>query len=271
MLKNLIIRQEKPEDYKSTELMTMRSFWNKFWPGCSEHNMIRIIRKSKDYLPSISRIAELDGNVVGAVYYSKAWIDDGSVKREVAMLGPLAVEPTMEGNGIGGALINETVRLAKEAGIAGIILAGEPGYYPKFGFRLMSDYGITDSEGNSRDAYLCYPLNDGFNACKGRFIESEDFGKIEDEELLEEIGKEFPAYRKVKAQEGFMQIFGQHLGVVESVEGDVYQVRYWELLIPARLSDSLSEKPVPGGDVQFKWNHRGISTITKVIRNLLES
>ena len=124
---NLIIRAETPADYKNTELMTMRSFWNKYWPGCSEHNMVRIIRDSKDFIPDISRVAELDGKIVGAVFYTKAWIDDGSTKRGVALLGPLAVEPTMEGNGIGGALINETIKLAKKTGSAGIILAGEPG------------------------------------------------------------------------------------------------------------------------------------------------
>ena len=30
MLNNLIIRAETPADYKNTELMTVRSFWNKY-------------------------------------------------------------------------------------------------------------------------------------------------------------------------------------------------------------------------------------------------
>ena len=271
MLNDLIIRAEKDSDYKNTELMTMRSFWNKFGPGCSEHNMVRIIRDSKDYIPEISRVAEHKGKIVGAIFYTKAWIDDGSVKREVAMLGPLAVEPTMEGNGIGGALIRETVRLAKESGIAGIILAGEPGYYPKFGFKPCSDYGITDAEGKSYDAYLCYPLNDEFKSCRGKFIESEDFKMIEDEKLLEKISGDFPLYRKVKVKEGFLQIFNEHLGVVESVHGDVYNVRYWELVIAAGLSDKLDVKPTAGSDVQFYWHHKGgKSTITRVFKNLLE-
>ena len=102
--------------------MTMRSFWNKFGPGCSEHNMVRIIRESKDYIPQISRVAELDGKIVGAVFYTKAWIDDGSVKREVALLGPLSVEPTMEGNGIGGTLLVESIKLAKKNGLRELFL-----------------------------------------------------------------------------------------------------------------------------------------------------
>ena len=99
---NLIIRAEKAEDFHNTELMTMRSFWNKYFPGCVEHNMLRVIRASADYLPEISRVAELDGKIVGAAFYTRALIvgEDG-VRHEVAMLGPLAVEPTLEGNKIG--------------------------------------------------------------------------------------------------------------------------------------------------------------------------
>ena len=271
MIDHLIIRPEKPEDYRATELMAMRSFWNKYWPGCTEHFLIRIIRESDDYLPEISRIAELDGRIVGAVYYTRAWLVDGDVRQEIATFGPLAVEPTLEGNDIGGALMRETIRLAKEAGIVAIALMGEPDYYPRFGFKRGAEVGITDAEGNTFDALMCLPLCDDVSVIKGRLIESADFARLEDEKKLEEINKEFPVYRKVKVQEGFMQIFEQHLGVVESIEGDVFHVRYWELLIPAKLSADLKEKPCVGSDVQFRWNHKGESTITKVIRNLLEN
>ena len=270
MLENLIIREETPADYKNTELMTMRSFWNKYFPACSEHFLIRIIRGSKDYIPEISRIAELDNKIVGAVYYTKAWIVDGDIKHEVATFGPLAVEPTLEGNDIGGVLMRETIKLAKEVGIAGIVLMGEPNYYPRFGFERGSKYGLTDAEGNTFDELMCLPLCDDFSSIKGKLIESTDFEKLRDEKKLEEINKGFPSYRKVKVQEGFMQIFEQHLGVVEAVEGDTFMVRYWELLIPARMSDNLKEKPVKGSAVQFAWNHKGESTITKVFKNLLE-
>lgn len=270
MINNLIIRPENPNDYKEAELMTMRSFWNKYRPGCTEHLMIRIIRESDDYLPELSRVAELDGRIVGAVYYTKAWIVDGDIRHEMVTFGPLAVEPTLEGNDIGGALMKETIKLAKEAGVAGIVLMGEPDYYPRFGFRRGSDFGITDINGNTFDALMCLPLNDDFSSVKGKMIDSPDFEKLEDEERLNEISKEFPAYRKVKVMDGFMQIFEQHLGVVEAVNDDIYHVRYWEKIIPAKLSESMNEKPAAGSDVQFVWNHKGDSVITKVLHNLLE-
>lgn len=138
MINNLIIRQETEEDYKKTELMIMRSFWNKYWPGCTEHLLTRIIRDSQDYIPEISRIAEIDGQIVGAIYYTKAWIVDGNSRHEIATFGPLAVEPTWEGNDIGGALMRETIKLAQKQGIAGIVIIGEPYYYPHFGFERAS-------------------------------------------------------------------------------------------------------------------------------------
>ncbi len=269
MLENLIIRQETPADYKGAELMTMRSFWNKYWPGCSEHFLVRIIRESNDYLPELSRVAELDGKIVGAVYYTRAWIDDGSARHPVVTFGPLAVEPTLEGNDIGGELMRKSIEDAKKAGVAGIVVIGEPNYYPRFGFKRASDFGITDGEGNSFDAIMCLPLNDDFSKIKGRIVESADFKKLEDQKRLQEINKEFPSYRKVKVQEGFMQIFEQHLGVVESIKDGVFYVRYWELLIPAK-ADGLEKVPTVGSDVQFIWNHKGESRITKVFKNLLE-
>ena len=187
MLNDLIIRAEKPADYKNTELMAMRSFWNKYGPAADEHFLIRIIRESEDYIPEISRVAEYEGRIVGAVYYTRAWIVDGERKHEVVTFGPLAVEPTLEGHDIGGALMRETIKLAKDAGYAGIVLMGEPYYYPRFGFERGAKYGITDAEGNSFDALMCLPLNDDFSEIKGKLIESKDFDKLGDKERLAEI------------------------------------------------------------------------------------
>ena len=272
MLNDLIIRAEEPADYKNTELMAMRSFWNKYGPAADEHFLIRIIRESEDYIPEISRIAVWNGRVVGAVYYTKAWVVDGNTTHDVITFGPLAVEPTLEGHDIGGRLMRETIKLAKEAGYAGIVLMGEPYYYPRFGFQRGVNYGLTDGEGNTFDALMCLPLNNDFSGIKGKIVESRDFDKLEDKKRLAEINKEFPKYRVVKVQEGFMQIFEQHLGVVESIESDTYMVRYWELLIPTKLSENLNATPEVGSDVQFTWNHKdeGKSMITKVFKNLLE-
>ena len=78
---------------------------------------------------------------------------------------------------------------------------------------------------------MVLPLNADFSLIRGKLIESSDFEKLGDEAALLRISEEFPEYRKVKVKEGFMQIFEQHLGVVESVENDIYNVQNWRVIL----------------------------------------
>ena len=98
---NIIIRKERPEDYWETEHMTLRAFWNIHGPGCNEHLLVRKIRASEDYLPELSRVAEADGKIVGAIYYTKAKVVDGDKVHDIITFGPLAMEPTLQNTGIG--------------------------------------------------------------------------------------------------------------------------------------------------------------------------
>lgn len=273
-MNNLIIRRETHADYKAVELLTMRAFWNIHGPGCDEHLLVRKIRQSPDYLPDISRVAELDGKIAGAIYYTKAKVVDDKTEHDVITFGPLAVEPTLQNSGIGRALIEETVRLAKEAGYSGIVITGEPTYYPKLGFMTCDRFGITDAEGRNYDALMCLPLNkELFSSVHGRLIISPVYEECGNKEELKQIEAEFPKYRKVKIKDGFLMLLDKRLGVIEAVDGDVYYVRFWELSIPAKLGKDFNKdsvRPKVGDDVLFLWKRDGISEITSVCKNMLE-
>ena len=43
-MNKIIIREERVEDYKETELMTMRANWNIHGPGCNEHLLVHKLR-----------------------------------------------------------------------------------------------------------------------------------------------------------------------------------------------------------------------------------
>lgn len=76
---NLIIRPETPADYGATEHMVQRAFWNIHGPGCNEHVLVRLIRESEDYLPQFSRVAELDGKIVGPSFTQRpGWCAKGA-------------------------------------------------------------------------------------------------------------------------------------------------------------------------------------------------
>jgi len=57
-------------------------------------------------------------------------------------LAPVSVVPELEGKGIGGKLIIESHKKAKEIGQKSIVLIGHEKYYPRFGYEQADKYGI---------------------------------------------------------------------------------------------------------------------------------
>lgn len=59
--------------------------------------------------------------------------------RSVLLLGPVAVHPTRQGEGLGGFLIHESLAEARGLGWERVLLVGDAPYYGRFGFRKLSD------------------------------------------------------------------------------------------------------------------------------------
>lgn len=53
------------------------------------------------------------------------------------LLGPIAVHPTHQGEGLGGALMAQSLEQAAAAGWARVVLVGDAPYYRRFGFRRV--------------------------------------------------------------------------------------------------------------------------------------
>ncbi|MDB1922409.1 N-acetyltransferase [Clostridium tertium] len=197
-MENLIIRKEREEDHFNVEYMTKRAFWNLHVPGCSEHYLVHILRKNDDYIEELSRVAEINGEIVGAIMYSKSYVTDGIKKTEVLTFGPLCVEPSYQNKGIGKALLETTMDLARKAGHKAIIIYGEPEYYPKFGFKTCDNFGITTKDSKNFSAFMGIELiNDGLKDVHGKFFESKVFENL-DTEKVEEFDKQFPYMQKLK-------------------------------------------------------------------------
>lgn len=201
---DIIIRKEQEADYYASELVTKRAFWNKYKPGCNEHYLVHRLRKDDAYLPEISRVAEVDGKIVGLIMYSKAVLklpaaaetaEASAQKQEeipVLCFGPLCVEPDYQGMGIGGALLAETKKLAAEAGYTGIVIFGEPDYYPRHGFLTCDIWGISTADGKNFDAFMgCELVPGGLSYPGARFYEADVFENLPDSEV-QEYDKQFP-------------------------------------------------------------------------------
>ncbi len=82
----------------------------------------------------VSLVAELNGTVIGQIAFSPARPADGS--KAWYALGPVAVLPVHQGQGIGSRLVREGLRTISALGAMGCILTGNPAYYTRFGFSL---------------------------------------------------------------------------------------------------------------------------------------
>lgn len=264
-MNNIIIRKETKEDYYKTEYMVMRAFWNIHGPGCNEHLLTKKLRESEDYLSEFSRVAELDGQIVGAIFYSKAWVKDNETTHEIVTFGPLAVEPTMMNMGIGRMLLEETISLVREAGIPGIVIIGEPEYYPKIGFKRAREYGITCEYGDI-DPCMAYKLNDDFDNIHGMLEESSVFAQAEDDDELASYTDEFPYHKPLKLS--CQWLHEEKLGRISEIQKNSYIIKFFEKEFPAKLKGSFynedKEYPVVGDYVTFLPNQRGDSVITSV-------
>lgn len=201
---DIVIRKEEPGEYHKTEETTLKAFWNKHHLGCNEHLLVHKLRKSEVYLPELSRVAVVSGEIVGAICYSKAWLKraENEQAKEILTFGPLCVAPEWQGCGVGGLLLKETLTLAKEAGYEGVVIFGEPEYYPRHGFQTCDHFGITTADGKNFDAFMGIELVEGRLAdFGGKFYESEvfeDLPEAENEEFTK--GFDAPVKRKFPCQ-----------------------------------------------------------------------
>ena len=158
-MEHLILRPERPSQYRDMEEIIRDAFWDKYCPGCSEHLVVRNLRASEQIVPELCLAAEENGELAGGIWYAKAVIRGRENNYPVLTMGPVCVKPEKQAHGIGAALIRET--LSRAAGkYPAVLIYGNPAYYRRFGFRPASDFGITDAEGNSCPAILICPMAD---------------------------------------------------------------------------------------------------------------
>jgi predicted N-acetyltransferase YhbS len=85
-----------------------------------------------------SAVAE-DGGLLGSIRY---WPIDIAGTPAI-LLGPLAVEPALQGQGIGKALVRHSLAAAAKAGHRICVVVGDPNYYRPFGFISASAQGLS--------------------------------------------------------------------------------------------------------------------------------
>ena len=81
---------------------------------------------------ALSLVAMADSTLAGHVIFTRCGITGQDEKS--AMLGPLAVSPTLQKQGIGSKLVGKGFELLKGEGVNRVFVLGDPAYYSRFGF-----------------------------------------------------------------------------------------------------------------------------------------
>ena len=129
MSKDIELRRSLPTDREALEDLYPAAF-----PDEDLIPMLRELLNEKDGV--FSRVAISDGELVGHVAYTMCRIDERSEK--VGLLGPVAVSPAVQRQGIGSALIEEGLNWLKSEGAIQAYVLGDPAYYGRFGFEADS-------------------------------------------------------------------------------------------------------------------------------------
>jgi len=126
----LRISVETPNDTPEVEYLYDLAFA----PGRQALSSYRL----RDGVPPVAKLCMVargeEGALAGAIRYWPVRI--GAAK--ALLLGPVAVHPTRQGEGVGGELIEASLTRAEALGWQRVLLVGDAPYYARFGFQQVA-------------------------------------------------------------------------------------------------------------------------------------
>lgn len=124
------IRPETPQDAAGIGMLISAAFRTAAHASGTEARIVADLRA--DGALRLSLVAERQGRLVGYVAASPATTGG---QGGWPLIGPLAVRPDCQRQGIGSALMRATLDRLRATGAPGAVLVGDPAYYGRFGFR----------------------------------------------------------------------------------------------------------------------------------------
>lgn len=159
MGENIIIRNEKKEDWKLVERITRQAFYNLYVPGCVEHYLVHVMREHEDFIPELDFVLELDGQVIGNIMYTKAKLtDENGTEKEILTFGPVSIHPAYQRMGYGKMLMEHSFQAAIQLGYDTIVILGSPANYVSRGFKCCKKYNVCIENGKYPAAMMVKEL-----------------------------------------------------------------------------------------------------------------
>lgn len=150
----VLIRSEIPADVPAIRAVNIKAFGQ---PG--ESALVDELRSAREL--SVSLVAELDGKVAGHIAFSPMKVDQQPENGLALGLGPMAVLPEVQKQGIGMRLVEAGLDACRLQGAEIVVVLGHPWFYPKAGFEPASRSGIRCEYDVPDEAFMVLELVPG--------------------------------------------------------------------------------------------------------------
>ncbi len=140
-----VIRKVRTDDHEAVSALVSAAFKRD-----DEAHLVQ--RLWAEGAVKFERLVELGGEVVGYCAFSAVTCKP-ELDGLLLGLGPVAVAPTHQGQGIGEAVIKEGLKVCEENGARLIAVLGEPGYYSRFGFEAAAKKKMSWAGFDAGDAF----------------------------------------------------------------------------------------------------------------------
>jgi putative acetyltransferase len=150
----MIIRGEIEGDFEAIRRVNREAFGRP-----DEGRLVDAIRARGGIICSL--VAEEEGQIAGHVLFTPVTLDTGYGEVTGAGLGPVAVLPGYQRQGIGTGLIEAGLSICREAGYGFVVVLGHASYYPRFGFRPSRPLGIRWEHDAPEEAFMVMELRPG--------------------------------------------------------------------------------------------------------------
>jgi len=162
------IRPEEPSDRLAVRAVNEAAFGSSL-----EADIVERLHKNSESV--VSLVAEVDSEICGHIMLSPVTINsNGSI--QLIGLGPMAVLPNHQRQGIGSNLVHEGLSQCRTKGFSAVVVLGHPEYYPRFGFAPASRYGITSKYDVPDEVFMLLELQPGsLQGVSGQVIYSDAF------------------------------------------------------------------------------------------------
>jgi predicted N-acetyltransferase YhbS len=158
----IMIREERPRDVAAREALLDACFGDERFEKTCER-----LREGRRPADGLSLVVEMGGTIVGTV---RLWHVAAGSNRPALLLGPIAVEPSLQGLGLGSKLMRAALDRAALLGHGAVLLVGDAPYYERFGFSAEATGRLWLPGPYERERFLGLELRPGALAGARGFV-----------------------------------------------------------------------------------------------------